>query len=79
MVWCVTYGGPVFSHKPQMVSEERKYADAEHGRHKKEKQDMEFGVRLCQVTLREGRETKINNGQDMGNVLHRHELTRSRG
>lgn len=52
MVRCVTYGGPVFSHKPQVVSEEWKNADAEHGRHKKEKQDMEFGVRLWQVTLR---------------------------
>ncbi len=54
MVRCVTYGGPVFSHKPQVVSEEWKNADAEHGRHKKEKQDMEFGVRLWQVTLGEG-------------------------
>lgn len=53
MVRSVTYGGPVFSHKPQVVSEEWKNADAEHGRHKKEKQDMEFGVRLWQVTLRE--------------------------
>lgn len=58
MVRCVTYGGPVFSHKPQVVSEEWKNADAEHGRHKKEKQDMEFGVRLWQVTLGEGEREK---------------------
>lgn len=85
MVRCVTYGGPVFSHKPQVVSEEWKNADAEHGRHKKEKQDMEFGVRLWQVTLREGGErkesceTKINNEQDMGNMSLRHNLTGTLG
>lgn len=72
VVWCVTYGGPVFSHKPQVVSEEWKNADAEHGRHKKQKQDVEFGLRLWQVSLREGgekkesRETRINNEQDVG-------------
>lgn len=85
MVRCVTYGGPVFSHKPQVVSEEWKNADAEHGRHKKEKQDMEFGVRLWQVTLREGGErkesceTEINNEQDMGNMSLRHNLTGTLG
>jgi len=40
----VTYSGPVLPYKPHVVGEEGQNTDAEHGRHKKEKQDMEFGV-----------------------------------
>lgn len=42
-----------------MVAEEGENADAEHGRHKKEKQDMEFGVSVWQLILgRRGEEKK---------------------
>lgn len=34
-----------------MVAEEGQNADAEHGRHKKKKQDMEFGVSAVQLIL----------------------------
>lgn len=56
---CVTYGGPVLPYEPQVVAEEGENADAEHGRHKKEKQDMEFGVSVWQLILgRRGGEEK---------------------
>lgn len=57
-VWwgmAATYGGPVLSHKPEMVAEKRQDADEEHGRHKKQKQHVEFGVSVRQLIL-EGRE-----------------------
>lgn len=50
-----TYSGPVLSHKPEMVAEKRQDADEEHGRHKKQKQHVEFGVSVRQLIL-EGRE-----------------------
>lgn len=49
----VTYSGPVLPDKPQVVAEEGQNTDAEHGRHKKEKQDMEFGVSVWQLILGE--------------------------
>lgn len=48
---CVTYSGPVLPYKPQVVAEEGQDTDAEHRRHKKEKQDMEFGVSVRQLIL----------------------------
>lgn len=53
----VTYGGPVLPDQPQVVAEEGQNTDAEHGRHKKEKQDMEFGVSVWQLILG-GEETR---------------------
>lgn len=50
----VTYSGPVLPYEPQVVAEQGQNTDAEHGRHKKEKQDMEFGVSVWQLIL--GRE-----------------------
>lgn len=49
--WCSErlYCGPVLPNKPQVVAEEGQNTDAEHGRHKKEKQDMEFGVSVWQL------------------------------
>lgn len=49
--WCSKslYGGPVLPYKPQVVAEEGQNTDAEHGRHKKEKQDMEFGMSVWQL------------------------------
>lgn len=49
--WCSKslYSGPVLPHEPQVVAEEGQNTDAEHGRHKKEKQDMEFGVSVWQL------------------------------
>lgn len=43
------YSGPVLPYKPQVVAEEGQNTDAEHGRHKKKKQDMEFGVSVWQL------------------------------
>lgn len=51
-VWLVTYGGPVLPDQPQVVAEEGQDADAEHGRHKEEEQDVEFGVSVWQLVLR---------------------------
>lgn len=34
-----------------MVAEEGQNTDAEHGGHKKKKQDVEFGRRVCQLIL----------------------------
>lgn len=45
------YSGPVLSHKPEMVAEKRQDADEEHGRHKKQKQHVEFGVSVGQLIL----------------------------
>lgn len=47
----VTYSWPVLPYKPQVVAEERQNTDAEHGRHKKKKQYMEFGVSVWQLIL----------------------------
>lgn len=51
----VTYSRPVLPYKPQVVAEEGQNTDAEHGRHKKKKQNMEFGVSVWQLVL--GKET----------------------
>lgn len=58
MCVCVTYSGPVLPHKPQVVAEEGQNTDAEHGRHKKKKQDMEFGVSVWQLILGKRREKR---------------------
>lgn len=42
-------GRSVLSHKPQVVAEEGQNTNAEHGRHKKEKQDVEFGLSVPQL------------------------------
>lgn len=47
----VTYSGPVLPDKPQMVAEEGQNTDAEHGRHKKKEQDVEFGLRVWLLIL----------------------------
>lgn len=47
----VTYSGPVLPYKPQVVAEEGQNTDAEHGSHKKKKQDMEFGVSVWELIL----------------------------
>lgn len=47
----VTYCRPVLPYKPQVVAEEGQNTDAEHGGHKKKKQDMEFGRCVCQLIL----------------------------
>lgn len=52
-MFSVTYGGPVFPNKPQMVAEQRQNADAEHRRHEKQEQDVEFGVSVRQLVLAE--------------------------
>lgn len=52
----VTYRGPVLPHEPQMVAEEGQDADAEHGRHEKQEQDVEFGGRVFQLALERRRE-----------------------
>lgn len=49
----LTYSGPVLSYEPQMVAEEGQNTDAEHGRHKEQEQDMEFGVSVRQLVLGE--------------------------
>lgn len=54
----VTYSGPVLPHEPQVVAEEGQNTDAEHGRHKKEKQDMEFGVSVWQLILGKRRDKR---------------------
>lgn len=54
----VTYSGPVLPYKPQVVAEEGQNTDAEHGRHKEKKQDMEFGVSVWQVILGKRREKR---------------------
>lgn len=51
----LTYSGPVLSHKPQMVAEKWQDADKEQGRHEKQKQDVEFGVRVSQLFLQRGK------------------------
>ena len=50
-VLCLTYSGPVLPYKPQVVAEEGQNTDAEHGRHKKEKQHVEFGTSVWQLIL----------------------------
>lgn len=50
-LFIATYSGPVLSHKPQMVAEKWQDADKEQGRHKKQKQDVEFGMRVRQLFL----------------------------
>lgn len=49
--WCseCLYSGPVLPNKPQVVAEEGQNTDAKHGRHKKKKQNMEFGVSVRQL------------------------------
>ncbi len=47
----VTYSGPVLPYKPQVVAEEGQNTDAEHGRHKKKEQDVEFGLSVRQLVL----------------------------
>lgn len=54
----VTYSGPVLPYKPQVVAEEGQNTDAEHGRHKKKKQDMEFGVVVWLLILEKRREKR---------------------
>lgn len=49
----VTYSGPVLPYKPQVVAEQGQNTDAEHGRHKKKKQYMEFGLSVWQLILEE--------------------------
>lgn len=64
---CVlTYGGSVFAYQPQVVAEEGQNTDAEHGRHKKKKQDVEFGVSVLQLILERRQEetTAVNNPFD---------------
>lgn len=46
-----TYCRPVLPYKPKVVAEEGQNTDAEHGGHKKKKQDVEFGRRVCQLIL----------------------------
>lgn len=53
LIYFFTYGGPVFSNQPQMVAEQRQDADAEHRRHEKQEQDVEFGVSVQQLVLAE--------------------------
>lgn len=80
----VTYSRPVLPYKPQVVAEEGQNTDAEHGGHKKKKQDMEFGVSVFQVILggemREGEsETAINNNFTCGIFVEQQEqITESR-
>ena len=50
-VLCLTYSGSVFPYKPQVVAEEGQNTDAEHGRHKKEEQHVEFGTSVRQLIL----------------------------
>lgn len=63
---CITYSGPVLPYKPQVVAEQGQNTDAEHGRHKKKKQDVEFGLSVWQLILggevgEEERNKGINN------------------
>lgn len=41
-----------------MVAEQRQNADAEHRRHEKQEQDVEFGVSVRKLVLAEGIKTK---------------------
>lgn len=67
--FCVTYSGPVLPYKPQVVAEEGQNTDAEHGRHKKQKQDMEFGMSVWQLILgEEMREKESERG--ISNILY---------
>lgn len=54
----VTYGGSVLPYEPEVVAEEGQNTDAEHSRHKKKKQDMEFGVSVWQLILGKRREKR---------------------
>ncbi len=55
-----TYSGPVLSHEPQVVAEKWQDADKEQRRHEKEKQDVEFGMRVRQLFLQtEKKRTKV--------------------
>lgn len=64
-VCAFTYSGPVLPYKPQVVAEEGQNTDAEHGRHKKKEQDVEFGVSVRQLILGEdtGAEERGVNGK----------------
>lgn len=80
MCVCVTYCGSVFSNKPEMVAEQGQNTDAEHGRHKKQKQDMEFGLwpaRVIQLVLwKETREEGENqSATDLPSDPERREVT----
>lgn len=59
----VTYSGSVLPYKPQVVTEQGQNTDAEHGRHEKEKQDMEFGLSVWQFILGEEEIEKIINNK----------------
>lgn len=48
----LTYGGSVLPDEPQVVTEQRQDADEEHGRHEKQKQDVEFGVCVWKLFLK---------------------------
>lgn len=58
-----------------MVAEEGQNTDAEHGRHKKQEQDMEFGVSVWQLIL--GR--KVGKGRDRNQNLWNERDIRGRG
>lgn len=53
-LFIATYSGSVLSHKPQMIAEKWQDADKKQGRHKKQKQDVEFGMRVRQLFLQRG-------------------------
>ena len=53
-----TYSGPVLPHEPEMVAEKWQDADEEQRRHEKQKQDVEFGVRVGQLFLQREKKKK---------------------
>lgn len=58
-----------------MVAEEGQNADAEHGRHKKKKQDMEFGVSAVQLIL----ERRQGGGEEVSTANSFYSNERRRG
>lgn len=50
-----TYSGSVLPHKPHMIAIKRHYANEEEGRHKKQKQYVEFGVCVRKLFLKQER------------------------